>query len=90
MKRLVAVAITAFAVIVPAAQGAVGPPGSLVPATETFAGRSYAQWLTAGWQWQLAHGHLQTEAPKQAAAVPAAGQAQACGSCRMPTKARPR
>src|SRR4051812_33375517 len=65
MKRFVAVAIAAFAVSVPAAHAA-GAPGSLVPASEKFAGKTYAQWLTVGWQWQLAHGRLQTEAPKQA------------------------
>src|SRR3954451_15170536 len=47
-------------------QGAAGAePGSLVPANELVAGKTYAQWLKAAWQWQLAHGHLRMDAPKQ-------------------------
>ena len=67
MKGLIAVFGVVAAALAVAVSGAAGvqPTGGFVPPSERVAGKSYAQWLTADWQYELAHGHLRTEAPKQ-------------------------
>ena len=67
MKRLIAVlgVVAALAVAAVATAAAVAPGAGVVPPSQRVAGKTYAQWLTADWQWLLAHGQLRMQAPQQ-------------------------
>jgi len=67
MKGLVAVIGASAAALAIVAPGASGVPvsGPAVTPSQHVGGKSYAQWLTADWQFLLSHGHLRTEAPNQ-------------------------
>ena len=63
MNRPIAALAVLAAALAVAAPGAGGTTGvGVVPPSERVAGKSYAQWLTAGWKWLLAHGQLRVEA----------------------------
>ncbi len=66
MRGLISVLVVVAAVVAMLAPGAAGVTGvGVVPPAQRVAGKTYAQWLTADWQWLLAHGQLRTQAPQQ-------------------------
>ncbi len=42
-----------------AALASGGPPATVVSPSHHIAGKTYSQWMTASWQWILAHGHAE-------------------------------
>ncbi len=75
MKGLIAVLGAFAAVLAAVAPGAASVPApGVVPPAQRVAGKTYAQWLTTGWQSLLAHGRLRTQAPKQTLRCLAGGQ----------------
>src|SRR5581483_10531585 len=69
---VLAVSAAALAAVVTGASGA--SPVSAVKPTERVAGKTYAQWLTADWQWLMANGRLITTEPKESLQCLAQGQ----------------
>ncbi len=66
MKGLFAVLAVLGVALAAAVPGAAGvSASSVVGPKERVAGKTYSQWLTADWQSLMAHGRLQTQAPKE-------------------------
>lgn len=60
MKTPIAsVTALALALGATAAFASAGPPTTVVSPSHRVGGKTYSQWMTASWQWILAHGHAE-------------------------------